>query len=180
MLNKLKTLLVVLLIVSLCLAGCARQYAPHGWLSDVETTEVQAFGSWIELNYVTDSVSGVYQGELIAIDSIKVYILTSNDLIDIDRAKVSKAIIVSYDAHTGKLAGWVAVGSVLTASHGVLMIGTLPAWLLLGSMIAAGHSYMPLSGYPSTDWDELKKFARFPYGLPEGLSYSDLKQKYRL
>jgi len=166
MLVKYALLSAVALTLQFLLAGCATNTAPRGWLFDVEETEKKAFGAWISVEY-HDSLSGIrVDGEFIAVGEDKIYVLTQQDLIPIDRGDIEKATITAYNSKAGLIGVWTLLGSLSTGSHGGFLLISLPAWVLVGSIASASQSHAPVSIYPSTSWENLRGYARFPRGLP--------------
>lgn len=65
-----------LLAAALFCAGCAGHIAPPKWLSTPEEQQQLAYGAWSRITYVDDGVAVEANGELIAADSILMYVLS--------------------------------------------------------------------------------------------------------
>lgn len=100
-----------------------------------------------------------------------------DSLLAITRAELTRARVEAYDAHSGQLAGWTAMGFVSTLSHGVGLIISAPVWLLVGIISTSAQSYSPIECYPQSHWDDLRKYCRFPQGFPQGIDRSALWPK---
>lgn len=172
------SLTAIALSLQLLLAGCATNTAPRDWLSDAEETEKQAFGAWISVMYQgTPGNSSRADGEFIALDENKIYVLTLQEFTPIDREKIEKASITAYDSKARQIGLWTLFGSLSTVSHGVALIISMPAWILVGSIATASQSYAPVNNHPPASWENLRKYARFPQGLPQSFNPGDLSEK---
>ena len=72
---------------------------------------------------------------------------------------------------------WATMLCLITISHGVFAPFTLPLNLIIGANTAEGAAQSSFAtSYPDKiSWEDLKKFARFPQGLPEGVTVYSLK-----
>ncbi|HEY2944210.1 MAG TPA: hypothetical protein VGN09_17375 [Vicinamibacteria bacterium] len=114
------------------------------------------------------------EGELIAVSDDRVYVLTDSGLVDVPHESVAKAILAAYATGEGQLAGWGALGTLSTLSHGIYLVITAPIWIIAGIMAAAGESRAGLVRYPEKPLTSFRLYARFPQGLPAGLEASAL------
>ena len=161
----------------LILWGCASTNAPRDWLPGAAEMQSDAFGAWITLSPKQHSRADRMSGELIAVQPDSVFILVQDSLVAMPRAGIADATLAAYDNHWGSLWGWTALGAVSTLSHGIFLILSAPLWILVGSITAASASHEPIRQYPDRPWEELKKFARFPQGLPVGIDRGALRGK---
>ena len=69
--------------------GCATTTSPKGWLPSVFTGQHEAFGGWTSVRYHTGVSGSEVHGELIAIHSNQVFILTAQELISISTDTIS-------------------------------------------------------------------------------------------
>jgi len=173
--NKLVAVLPVLIFV----AGCATTHAPNVWLSNPDQLQNEAFGGWIQVQYSNvPSVKKKESGELIAVSYDSLYVLDRFNLVAVASADVTKARLVTYDAHTGELSGWVLLGTLSTLSHGWYLVLTAPLlWGLAGSIAASSRSHDPIIDYPRHSFDAFRPYARFPQGLPRHLNRKALMPK---
>ena len=82
---------VMLIFIALThVAGCgATTTAPKGWLPSVSVAQHEAFGGWISVRYHTGDLKRTVHGELIAIHSNQVFILTVQELTSLSSDSIS-------------------------------------------------------------------------------------------
>ena len=171
--------IALLFLPFLLLSGCASTTAPRGWLPSNSQTQSQTFGSWIQVHYNSDSDKDQFiDGELIALDTDTLYILTDQRFQSIAKPDITKARLVSYDSKAGSMGGLVFLGTLSTLSHGAFLILTAPfLWMIGGGATAASQSLKPIIDYPDRSLEDFQHYARFPQGLPRGISLAKLKPK---
>ena len=167
-----KLLAIGIIVVALLLAGCVGTGAPRGWLSTAAEAQKESKGAWIKIEYFSGASKSVVRGEFIAVNTETVYVDTLTGLVAISLSDIIKARLATYDSRHGNLAVWTLLGTLSTASHGYVLILSAPVWIIGGSIAAATQSHKPIESFPDSDWNELKKFARFPHGLPEGFEHN--------
>ena len=167
---------VLLSVATVGIVGCASSSAPRGWLPSPKESKVDQFGSWIEIRLEGVEHPIRIDGEFIAVSRDSVFIADESGLHVVALEQIQKARVTSYDSNYGSLAGWTTVGSLTTISHGVLLIGTLPLWLIAGTMSTAARSREGMT-WADGDWHSIRKYARYPTGLPDGLDRSKIKAK---
>ena len=158
-------------------AGCASNTAPPGWLPTPEVAGRDAYGGWIELSTRSDTAPIRIEGELIAVSEDTAWVLTVTGAIAVPVSTVLSGKLTGYNAKAGTLGGLTAVGAFSTVSNGALLIVTAPAWLIVGTAAAASQSHAPVQQIPTVGWQQLAAFARFPQGLPPGVSLNQLKPR---
>lgn len=178
-----------LIILCLCIPlaalalRCASTGAPRGWLPHAKQAQQEAYGAWIWVEYSRGSAKQTAEGELIAVERDSIFILTQastqDTLVAIAESEIELGRLTAYDAKDRLLAGWTAVGSLTTLSHGFGLLATLPLWVVSGSIATVAQSFAPVEELPVESWDDLRKYARFPQGLPEGLDSRMLKSKWK-
>jgi len=169
----------IFVIFPILLLGCASTTAPRHWLPTAEEAQQEAYGAWITVEYnTTSSDKRIAEGEFIAVNGESVFVLTSEKLVVIPQKQIKQGRLVTYDSKYGVLGIWTLVGVLSTPSHGIGLIISAPVWIVLGSIITSGQSYEPIETTPVKSWDELRKFARFPQGMPKALDPKTLKGKY--
>lgn len=166
---KIKLCILALLPVVLA-SGCFYPY----YLPKQKKMAENAYGSYIKLSLIkTKNV----RGELIAIDSFNMVLLTGDfkssekkiAVVPIDKIKRFRVYYAKpwrYDL-SGPLLG------VLTISHGVAGIFTLPVNVLVTSTVTT-NAYMAYSD-GTFGLDDLRKYARFPQGLPANVVLEEIK-----
>ena len=166
------------IILSVLFLSCASTTAPRHWLPTADKAQQEAYGAWITVEYNTSSSERIAEGEFIAVSRNSVFVLTSEKLVVIPQNQIKQGRLVTYDSKYGVLGIWTLLGVLSTPSHGVGLIISAPVWIVLGSVITSGQSYEPIETIPVKSWDELRKFARFPQGIPKELDPKTLKGKY--
>jgi len=171
------------IIGSLCLlavlkTGCATSIAPKRWLPNPSEAQSQAFGAWMTVEYGSEAGTKISDGELIAVQENNVYLLTKDGIAVISTDKVQNAMFAIYKEK--KIVGlWAFLGTLSTISHGWYLILSAPTWAITGIVSAIGESKSGLNKYPDLSWQEIKKYARFPQGIPKGVGLESLKPKRR-
>jgi hypothetical protein len=168
---------IPLVVVAIALSGCASTGAPSGWLPKPEDAQAQAYGAWITVQHRTGEQIAQVQGEFIAAQADSVFVLSGQAVVGIPERQIRGVRLAAYDSQCGSLTVWTIVGALSTASHGYGVLVSLPIWLVVGSIATSAQSYTPIRSVPEQSWKDLKQFARFPVGLPDGLDRSRLRAK---
>ncbi len=197
--NKLNPLVFAVIFF----AGCATSFAPTGWLPEVEELQQDSHGGWLtvtclvnyspmerlrqsELNILFQSQigsEGTYTlgGEFITTSNDTVYLLTTSGfLYSLHHNQIVEATLDLYNKSTNTFRSWTILGTISTFSHGLWLISTAPLWLITGIANTSGESYRDRWSelLPTSDWWlSLRKYSRFPQGMPEGLDRSKLITK---
>lgn len=175
----LHSLLFGALVVGLLVSGCASTSAPDAWQSTAQTMQQEAYGAWIDVRFAspTDTVqTSRMRGELVAVGDDSLWVLPlEGTLQSVSRATTSQVQLTTFDSNWGYLATWTALGTLSTISHGFGLILSGPVWILGGSAVAGNQSYKPIFENPDTE--VLRRYARFPQGLPPGVSRKELVAK---
>lgn len=153
---------------------------PRGYLPKAKEFEYEVFGGWMALIYDEKNSPRLTAtgGELIAVDNESVYLLGFDSLVIIPADNVERGVLVLFQKETGKYALWSSIGFISSVSNGLFAIGTAPLWLIMGISTTVSESQADnMRFYPQESWAEIKKYARFPQGIPEKLDLSTLKPK---
>lgn len=143
------------------------------YLPSSDNIDVNQYGSYIEI--ITKGTYPNIDGELIAIDSNKIIVLTESTskcstvpTKDIQGFKLRYAKPKHY--------GWtIPVFTLATIGHGLFLILTAPVNLIVTiSVTASGESAFKYSDKNMT-YDKLKMFARFPQGIPTNIDIASIK-----
>jgi len=176
--GRARSAMIWLLISALMISGCASTSAPVGWLPTVTQAPDDAYGAWISAESTKDDHPYWVGGELIAVTSDSVFILTGNQLTGLSQASIKNAEITFYQPEPrGPLSSWTLVGALSTLSHGYFLVFTAPMWIIVGASSAGSVSRASIVRYPRRKWPELGNYARFPRGFPVGLDRGVLKSK---
>jgi hypothetical protein len=162
--------------------GCASRLAPDNWLSTPEQARTEAYGAWVYIEYAPVSRVLLAEGELLAIDSDSLFVLSHSGLIAIASDQLVMLKLDAYESNSEQLASWTVLGTISTLSHGLFLVATAPGWILLGSAATAAQSYNPREEYnsridPKLELISLRKYARFPAGLPAWVREHAVKPK---
>lgn len=157
------------------IGGCVPTPVPSTWpLGSAKDAVIETYGSWIRLGSPGRETSG----ELIAVELPKIWVLTDQGRITVvSAAEVSQADLIVYGNKAGLVGSLSALGTISTASHGYYAALSAPIWILAGIAASSFESGDGWLKFPGTDWNEFKKFARYPQGLPKDLDLSLLKPK---
>lgn len=173
--NKFFKFLIILIVLEI--TGCAVKTAPEEWLSKPEKAAVRTFGAWINVTYKIEGTTKLSKGELIAIEKDKLYLFGEEGLIAISVDKILRARVELYKTQEGLFAPWTIAGTLSTLFHGYGMVLTAPLWVISGITCTVGESKSGILEYPKVPLEEIRKFARFPQGIPEGLDLNQLKPR---
>lgn len=147
-------------------------------------------GDWLEVELPDRRTGFVYSreqvlgkdarrigGELIAVESDSVFLL-NRVLVGIPRSNIRKGSLRAYSPpDRGRVGAWIAAGTLSTLGHGFFFLLTLPAWLLVGIPTAAAVSHVGVIPFEEDRIEEIRAYARFPQGMPEGIDRTSLKEK---
>ena len=157
-----KTKLLFIVVISLFAFSCSSpKYLPTS-----DKIDVNEFGSYIN---VSMKKGERIDGELIAIDSNKIVVLSSTEkkclLVSV---KEIKRFTLQYAQP--KQYGWtIPVFLLSTISHGFFSIFTVPVNLIVTiSSTSSGNSAFKYKS-KSMNYQKLKMFARFPQGIPSNI-----------
>ena len=152
------------------LAGCS---APS-YLPSVEEIDINQYGSYIEIE---DARGNFLKGELIAIDSAKLVVLSGADsikLASIIQLNEVNRFTLKY-AQPQDYSWRIPVYTISTLLHGYFLLITAPINLIVTTVVnASGSTDFEYSDNDIT-FEKLKMFARFPQGLPSVIKITDLK-----
>ncbi len=161
--------------LGLALVACAGNTAPAGFLVPPRLAQTEAYGGWVEL-LVTGGAR--VDGELIAVTADSVWVLGTASVV-VPVANVRQGKLTTVQSEVGNVAGATGLGVVSTISNGILLVFTMPLWIIVGTAAGSSQSYAPERRVPPLHWAELNGFARFPQGLPDGVSLASLRAKPR-
>jgi hypothetical protein len=158
------------------LFSCATLRSPRGWLPDVQKLQSQAYGCWIMVDSLSDGLAMSISGELIAATSDSLFVLKENGISEIPLSVIREANLEIFKEK--RVAGmWATLGTLSTLSHGFWLIASGPVWIIAGISSAVGESRAGLVQFEGPPPRDIRKYARFPQGLPEGIDVRKLKMK---
>lgn len=119
-------------------------------------------------------------GELISVDSQALLVRPLDGLGGL--RKITKDELSSAEIHVSqtlensrKIKTWATYLGASTLLHGAYLIFTLPINMVVFSGMTNEGGIYRISYPNQIDWDELKKFARFPQGVPNHLSANQIQ-----
>lgn len=162
---KTKIFIIILIVIT-------NSCSTPAYLPSSDKIDVNEHGSYIEL-YQKNKI--MLDGELIALDSNQIVILTG---LDKNCAIVPMSEVKKFRLEYAKPKhyGWIIpLGIFLPLIHGYYSVLTLPAHLLVTiAVTVSGENAFTYSSKTMT-FDELKMFARFPQGIPPGIELAGIK-----
>jgi hypothetical protein len=168
--------IVLSISISFLLCCCATVRAPYGSVPKRLGIRTDAFGGWITLNLISNAKT--VEGELVAVSSDSVFVFEGDTLQTFPTLDITYARVVLYNNNSSGYAGWTAIGSLATVLNGYYAVFTFPLFLITGMATTIAESNrVNYFDFPSNEWEVLKKYARFPQGIPEGINTSDLRPR---
>lgn len=175
----------VVLISLMIVSGCQDQMIPAAYLPKTSEVRSDAYGKWIKVSSYTDSLTNLpveLSGELIAIESDTIFVLTEVDLITIERNHISAGAIYLFKSRKEPKFGLIGliptmIGIVSTGDYaGAFFMLGMP--LILTSFLQAVIKGNGILNYPDkATMDDLVKFARYPQGMPPDIIRDSLHLK---
>ena len=184
MLRKIKYILIFVICI-ISLDGCNNDMVPASYRFRLKEIKNAITGCWIEVNMHTKTIpvpETRLSGELIAIQSDTIYILTTLQLCSIPSEKVEDAILYVYKNQAGVYSAatiLLFIPNIIAAiakNEPYFLLLDAP-WVFYGTFISfkEGFSDSNLLIYPQKNKvSDFIKFARFPQGIPQGLDKSKL------
>jgi hypothetical protein len=163
---KLSTIFSVA-IMAFFLACAATSPAPQGFRYTPEEVQKLAIGAWTRADGKTLSADG----ELLAVDKDFIYLEQSGQITLFPTSCLKQLTVAAYEGYSSTPGIVGTVGSLSTLSHGLLLMLTLPVWALSTPLLSyaqskAGYMDFENKNTPNFDKIEVRKWARFPQGLP--------------
>lgn len=157
---------IVVILVSMLAFSCST----YEHLPTFDEVRVSPYGAQIEIG------ASLY-GELIAIDSSKMIILTDSTLgskiVSFNLEQVS-GFTLRY-AQNEDYGFSIILLPALTISHGVFLIITAPINLIVSISAAVGGQNAFTYNESEISLDDLKMFARFPQGIPPNIDLNQVE-----
>lgn len=171
-------LFLILLLLSSCNASRIPSTVPKGFVPPLREIKERVTGSWIDIALRTSDNPAEnikVSGELIAIHSDSIFVLTFDKLLAFNIQSVEKAklyLFISpvniYGLATALLFMPNLVGIIAT-NYGVGFLSLGIPWLITGtvsSVIEEANNKNILEFPSKSKLDDFRKFARFPMGIP--------------
>lgn len=157
-------------------SGCASTSARDDWTSSPNAMQREAYGVWVDVRFGDAAAPDTLRGELITATEDSLFLIPpQSSLRAVARSTINELQLTAYDANWSTLGVWIALGTLSTISHGFFLILSAPVWIIGGSAAASRQSYRPI--YTNPPLETLRRFARFPQGLPPDLERNQLRPK---
>lgn len=171
---------VLLAVVALCSQACGPTFAPPSARRRLEQMQDNFLGSWTEVT-LGGAGNGTKKisGELIAINEGAVDVNSPPTLWHVPLGCASQIRVAAFEAPTGGVVAGGLAGTASTLSHGFFLIFSAPIWLLTTTITAVNYNgtgeFTARRGDTKKTY-ELRKFARFPQGVPAGFREQAARQ----
>jgi hypothetical protein len=153
-------------------AGCASSPIPQARLPSEEDAITAGFGSYIQ---VIDAGGAAHDGELIEVQPGRLSIFDGGHIEVLARPQVASALVVVHQTHQSAYAVWTVLGTLSTITHGFFLVLSAPVWIATGVTTSISESRRARLTYPDpARWEDLRPYARFPQGLPPGITGNEL------
>ena len=113
-------------------------------------------------------------GELLAVSADTMWVLTPTGGQVVPRTSIQSGRVIGYNSETSQLLPWAILGPLSTIANGYLLAVTFPAWVITGSAATHTQRNKPIIPITSARWRELRLYARFPQGMPNGVTLQQL------
>jgi hypothetical protein len=163
---------VASVLVVLTLSSCA---TPRHVVPDVTSFDRDVYGAWTEVTYPRAAHRPITYGELIAVTPDQLTVLSATGIVTVQKKDVDDVTLTLFSG--SKIPGWLAAGIVSTVSHGYFLVATIPLWSLAAAWDNRQYERFAELNYPGASWEELRRGARFPQGLPEGFDVRALRPR---
>lgn len=167
------------LVIAFVAAATACASNPDPRPRSIEFVQRDGHGGWI----VVGMRGGAeLSGELISVETAGLQVLTLTPrlaLMFVPKANIAAATLWPWETEHGSVLVWGGVGAVSTISHGYFLIFSFPIWVLTSTITAGIESRASQLEYPGDGWDKFSIWARFPQGLPAGLTEADMLRQNR-
>ncbi|HET6149786.1 MAG TPA: hypothetical protein VFH68_19765 [Polyangia bacterium] len=168
-----RPLATALAVALACLtAGCASDPIPQAQRPTEEDAITSGFGSFI---YVVDSSGEPHAGELIDVLPGRLSIFDGGRIEMLPRERVTSALLLVHRTHENAYTLWTVLGTLSTVTHGFFLVFSAPIWISTGVATAISEHRRARLTYPDpARWEDLRPYARFPQGLPPGITGNEL------
>ena len=161
----------------LFLSGCATNWVPDRWLASPEQSQVQGYGGWVTVTFNAPPKRPPVGGELISVASDQLIILTPSGAVDVSKDGTKRVVVDGYEQDVRPVRRAWLIGSLPSISHGYFAAITVGLWSAAAqAALREAYSYARVT-YPAQPWPDLRRYARFPQGLPTGLDVHTLQAK---
>ncbi len=157
-------------------AGCASGIPPE-FRRSMKDAQWKPTGAFARLHLSAQE----YAGELIAVEPEAFILETNGHVLLLPPQCVERVTLSMFESEKAPIVAWGLLGTVSTLSHGAYFLLTAPIWLFstaiaTGAQAGAGSLLEERLTNPTPEVvrERLRKWARFPQGLPSGYVPSSL------
>jgi hypothetical protein len=172
MIRTVAALLATTLTVGCVTHGGLDRGVSQGSRTTATLDEVPVKGFDVDVELASGSASG----ELLAVEPEGIYLLADDKTSFVAMRDVKKVSVELYSSDWGWMAGWTALGTASTLTHGFYLLFTAPVWLTTGTVTAAVAGASNDLKVTPAQLPRLWQFARFPAGLPASWPHTRLQQ----
>jgi hypothetical protein len=161
----------VLAVAGLAIQGCV-----------LTRQEVTPLGRAVKVTPIPREHAPERSGELVAVSAESLWLARDSGVVSVPWSRVERVQVrrstlgaghaIAYSVVLGLVTGGALVAAcsqVEGASCGGVLTGALAGWLLLGGLSAISIESSATQTLGAARWEELRRYARFPQGLPDGL-----------
>ncbi|MCU0472252.1 MAG: hypothetical protein MUC93_02645 [Bacteroidales bacterium] len=174
--------ILVLLISLVLLPGCQETMIPTGYLPGPNKVYKGITGSWIILSVIGDTITGFkaeLSGELIAVQSDSLYVLTEAGLQVLNKKNINSAVLYLF-APQGAVGPFISlmlfipniIGAISSPEFAGSFLGIgiplLVTGITEGIIETGGNSKLKYPGRYLLE--DFVKYARYPQGFPPALN----------
>ncbi len=167
---KTKIIIIAFFLGCILLSSCANlKYLPNP--DEIDTNE---YGSYID---VTKNKGSDVKGELIAIDSLNVVVLT-NTKYSKEAVRIPMKEVYGFSIRYAQTThyGWsIPIFTLFTATHGVFILLTGPVNLISTILVTTSGENAYKFKDSDLNFNDFKMYARFPQGIPPNIDISTIK-----
>ena len=158
--------------------ACATNTAPPAFLPEPKQAGAETHGSWAELSVGAPGARIQLAGELLAVTTDSLWIVTHSDSASanagyvVARRAIAEGKLTWYKANPAQIGAATALGTLSTIANGFILVFTAPAWIITGSIAGSAYTREPVVNLTAEDRRDLRPFTRFPAGMPPGMDAS--------
>jgi len=142
------------------------------YLPSTEKIDVNPHGSYVRIFFKNNTE---VSGELIAIDTSNIVVLTSHSKICVT-VPVSAVKRFSLRYAKPKNHSWTIFAfTSFTVAHGYFLIYTAPLNFIVTSAVTLSGAQAYRYNHRNMTYDKMRMFARFPQGIPENIDMESIK-----
>lgn len=157
------------------LISCISVKAPQGSVPSRKDLHRDAFGGYITLAMSDMDTTWFVSGELIAVGTDSIVVNPAGFATLFPISAIDSARIIFFNTNADEFSAWSGLLILGTLSNGGYALITLPLATVTGIVTSTQEAKrINYLDYPEKNWNEIRKYARFPQGLPPGIRLDEL------